>query len=115
MTSPNIDLVLDCADPERLAEFWSEALGYKKVGFREPYFLLRPQEPAHPPLLLQRVPESKAGKNRMHLDIRVGDPDAEASRLQAIGATRVDEHREHDMHWITMTDPEGNEFCVCRS
>ena len=111
--APNIDLVIDCSDPERLAAFWAEALSYRKIGFREPYFLLRHEDASYPPLLLQRVPEPKDVKNRMHLDIRTEDVDGLASRLEGLGATRLSEHVEHGDRWITMADPEGNEFCVC--
>jgi hypothetical protein len=110
---PNVDLVIDCQDPEGLADFWAQALGYSKVGFLEPYFLLRPENPSHPPLLLQRVPEEKRVKNRMHLDIRTEDVDDLAARLESLGATRIAERSGHGSRWITMSDPEGNEFCVC--
>jgi catechol 2,3-dioxygenase-like lactoylglutathione lyase family enzyme len=106
---PKIDLVIDCADPERLARFWAAALGYDEVGFKDPYFLLRSTDETDPPLLLQRVPEPKSVKNRMHLDIRTPDPETEARRLEEIGATRLWKGEG----WITMADPEGNEFCVC--
>jgi len=56
--APNMDLVIDCKDPEGLADFWATALGYRKVGFLEPYFLLRSEDPSHPPLILQRVPKA---------------------------------------------------------
>jgi len=113
MAKPNVDLVIDCADPERLADFWAEALSYKKIGFLSPYFLLRHEDPSYPPLLLQRVPEAKTVKNRMHLDIRTEDVDGLAARLERLGAKRIAERQEHDSRWITMSDPEGNEFCVC--
>ena len=109
----NIDLVIVCKDPEALADFWATALGYHKVGFIEPYFLLRSQDPSHPPLILQRVPEPKRVKNRMQLDIRTDDVDGVAVRLEGIGATRLADRSEHGARWITMSDPEGNEFCVC--
>ena len=68
-----------------------------------------------PKLLLQQVAEPKAGKNRMHLDIEVPDIEPEAERLVALGATRVQDETlsEHGTTWVLMTDPEGNEFCVC--
>lgn len=113
MGEPNIDLVLDCRDVERLAAFWSAALGYAVAGTREPYALLRPADPAHPPLLLQRVPESKSVKNRMHLDIRAADVAAKVAELEALGARRIDVGAAPDAGWVTMADPEGNEFCVC--
>jgi hypothetical protein len=65
-----------------------------------------------PRLYFQRVPEAKAGKNRVHLDVRVQDKDAEVARLTALGATRLYEASQGPHTWITMADPEGNEFCV---
>jgi predicted enzyme related to lactoylglutathione lyase len=110
---PNVDIVIDCADPETLAGFWAEALGYRAVGFGEPYFLLLPAQRAYPPVILQRVPEPKQGKVRIHLDLRVDDVEAEAQRLESLGARRIDVGQGHDVAWIPMADPEGNEFCVC--
>ena len=113
--APHFGLVLDCADPERLAEFWAEALGYANVGSAGVYVALYPREGNGPKLLLQRVTEPKATKNRMHLDIEVPDIDVEADRLSGLGAQRVsdDTCSEHGSTWILMADPEGNEFCIC--
>jgi len=112
-----IGLVLDCHDPERLAAFWGPALHYQSLGAAGAYVLLAPTEPGPPNLLLQRVPEAKAAKNRMHLDVHTPDIDAEAARLESLGATRLapDSMSEHGSSWILMADPEGNEFCVCTS
>lgn len=65
-----------------------------------------------PKLLLQRAPEAKTVKHRMHLDIDATDIEAEATRLEALGACRVqpDQLHEHGNNWIVVTDPEGNEF-----
>ena len=111
----DLGLVLDCADPERLAPFWAAALGYTTVGAAGSYVMLLPEGRPGPQLLLQRVPEPKAGKNRMHVDVHVPDVEAEARRLEALGATRADSApvRELGHAWIRMADPEGNEFCVC--
>ena len=113
--APHFGLVLDCADPERLAEFWAEALGYANVGSAGVYVALYPREGNGPKLLLQRVTEQKATKNRMHLDIEVPEIDVEADRLTGLGALRVsdDTCSEHGSTWILMADPEGNEFCIC--
>ena len=110
-----IGLVLDCADPVALADFWSAALGYTTLGGAGGYVLLVDGTGQQPKLLLQGVPEEKAGKNRMHLDIEVGDIEAEATRLEGLGARRVatEQMHEHGTSWVLMTDPEGNEFCVC--
>ena len=112
-----IGLVLDCADPARLAKFWAPALGYVEIGGIDNYTLLLPDGEPGPQLLLQRVPEGKTAKNRMHVDIHVSDIEAEASRLESLGARRVapDAMTEHGHSWVLMCDPEGNEFCVCDS
>lgn len=110
-----IALVLDCRDPERLAAFWGPALGYQRLGATGSYVVLGPSERGRPALVLQRVPEPKADKNRMHIDFHRRDIEAEARRLEAVGATRTaaEPRREHGVNWFLMADPEGNEFCVC--
>ena len=108
-------LVLDCDDPQRLAEFWSDALGYANVGAAGVYVALYPRHGTGPKLLLQRVTEAKTTKNRMHLDIETPDIQREAKRLTGLGAHRVTNSTctEHGSTWILMADPEGNEFCIC--
>lgn len=108
-------LVLDCADPEGLAAFWASALGYVTVGSAGNYVLLVDPDRTQPKLLLQRVPEPKTVKNRMHLDIETPDIHNEAARLEALGARRVKSEAmtEHHTSWLLMEDPEGNEFCIC--
>lgn len=113
MVEPNVDIVIDCADPERLAAFWAAALGYRNAGFFDPYVVLLPPERAHPPVMLQRVPEPKTAKARIHFDLRVPNIEAEARRLEELGAQRVDIGQGEAPGWIAMADPEGNEFCVC--
>jgi predicted enzyme related to lactoylglutathione lyase len=110
-----LGLVLDCADPEKLAEFWAPALGYLNLGTAGAYVALYPNGTPGPKFLLQKVDEPKAVKNRMHFDIEAPDIQAEADRLVALGATIVSEApcSEHGSTWLLMTDPEGNEFCVC--
>ena len=108
--APSIGLVLDCADPQRLAGFWAPALGYVNLGVVGSYALLLPDGRPGPKLLLQRVPEPKSTKNRMHLDIDASDIEGEATRLEALGARRIHaaQIHEHGTAWILMTDPEGN-------
>jgi predicted enzyme related to lactoylglutathione lyase len=110
-----VGLVLDCRDPERLAPFWETALGYVTLGGLGNYVLLVPNGGVGPKLLLQKVSEPKAGKNRMHLDIETPMVEQVAARLEQLGASRVspDVVEEHGQRWIVMNDPEGNEFCVC--
>ena len=108
-------LVLDCADPETLAEFWAAALGYESLGTAGNYVLLVSPTQGRPKLLLQGVPEPKTTKNRMHIDIETPDIEPEATRLEGLGATRLraEQQNEHGSTWILRADPEGNEFCVC--
>ena len=111
-------VVLDCRDPDRLAEFYCAAFGYLSSGTAANYRSLDPvKDPSDPKLLLQGVTEQKAGKNRMHLDLLAGDIEQEAARLVELGATRLVEQafNEHGMSWIVLADPEGNELCVIKS
>ena len=140
----SIQVTFDCADPDRLATFWAAALGYQKQEPPEGYatwpeFLAAQGVPEDqwnaasavvdpdglgPRLFFQRVPEPKASKNRVHLDVNVGGDrttppderrqrvDAEVERLSRIGATELRAHEEHGEYWIVMQDPEGNEFCL---
>jgi len=112
-----LGLVLDCADPERLAEFWSAAIGYTTRGVAGNYVLLVDKAGQQPKLLLQRVDEPKSGKSRMHFDIETPTVDQEAARLESLGARRIvdDAMEEHGNRWVVMADPEGNEFCVCNA
>jgi hypothetical protein len=139
-----IQVVIDCADPDRLATFWSAALGYKlqdpPQGYPTWEDWLRDMkipedewnsasavvdpEGKGPRLYLQRVPEEKVVKNRVHLDLNVGggraEPmekrklrvDEEAERLVGEGARKVRPMEERGEYWIVMQDPEGNEFCL---
>ena len=112
-------VLLDCADLDRAAEFWGAALGYvamPKGPGSGPYRVLLPADGNGIELLLQQVPESKATKNRMHLDLRVLDLDAEVSRLIALGARYAAEEPLQNNRWVwyVLLDPDGNEFCVLR-
>jgi hypothetical protein len=109
----NVDIVIDCADAGAAAELWAEALGYRRGGRYEQYFILLPRSAGHPPVLLQAVSEPKGGKNRVHLDIRAPDVEAEVRRLECLGARRIDVGQGEDRNWVVMADPDGNEFCVC--
>src|SRR5256885_17164108 len=110
-----LGLVLDCDDPDKLAEFWSAAIGYAMLGGAGNYVLLVDGDGKQPKLLLQRVDEPKAGKNRMHFDIETPTVDEEVARLEGLGAQRVVDAalEEHATRRLVLPDPEGNEFGVC--
>lgn len=105
---------IDSDNPAPLAAFWADALGYTAVGEFGVFSPLFPADENEPPINIQRVPDPKGAKSRMHLDIHVDDLAAEVERLVLLGATRVREDvvNEHDHKWVVMADPDGNVFCV---
>ena len=136
-------LTIDANDPERLARFWAQALGYQTVPPSSPEttwwthyrsrlggrdsFLDRLFDPegVRPPLWFQEVPEEKAGKNRLHLDLyptgrddslrfsqRVAIVEAKVAELVELGATVLRSDRGDGFFYTVLQDPEGNEFCV---
>jgi len=116
------NITFDCADPYALAGFWRQVTGYGEDPDNpnapdDPEALLVASD-GGPGLLFVPVPERKAVKNRVHLDVVPTDRtrDEETARLLTIGATLVADHRRADgTGWVTLADPEGNEFCVERS
>ncbi|MGY1608153.1 MULTISPECIES: VOC family protein [unclassified Geodermatophilus] len=137
----DFQVVIDSADPHAQADWWAEALGWQ-VEPQDEAFIRRTVEAGHaseadttthrgalvwasgaavtspdpdrPRVLFQRVPEGKTVKNRLHLDLRVGDDrrEAEVARLLALGATELWRASQGPFDWVTLADPEGNEFCV---
>jgi hypothetical protein len=110
---PDVYIVLDALDVDRVAEFWAEELRYRRVDRLEQYVVLVPIE-GHTGsvFLVQGVTDVKRTKNRMHLDLHVADPEAEAEGLVGLGATRLGDGSLGEIRWITMADPEGNEFDI---
>ncbi|MEV8448356.1 VOC family protein [Streptomyces parvus] len=126
MTSRFTELVVDCHDPQRLADFWCGVLDFTvldrtadkvEIGSWEPTVTAVRAGQMPPTLLFIRVPERKTVKNRLHLDVSPIDAttDEEVARLLALGATLVDPGRSPDRTWTVMADPEGNEFDVLRT
>lgn len=111
MSSRVYFITIDAENPQRLAEFWAASLAYQVAFADADEVGIEPPDDAGPALLFVPVPESKAGKNRVHLDLAPDDQAAEVDRLLALGATRIDVG-QGDVTWVVMADPEGNEFCV---
>ena len=114
-----VGVVMDCADPERLADFWQEAIGFEtRSGDGQPYVTLSGSTLRRPlnHLTLQRVPEPKTVKNRTHIDLFAGDVPGEIARLVDLGASVVvtmpEDGPAEDVVFAEMADPEGHEFCV---
>jgi hypothetical protein len=127
-------VTVDAASPRQLGAFWCHVLGYVEQppppGFDnwddaldalgidrsdpDRAFAIVDPGGAGPRVFFQKVPEGKMAKNRFHLDVNVGSGSmhARAEELVALGAKFVGEFDEPGGHWITMLDPEGNEFCL---
>jgi hypothetical protein len=109
------NLVVDARDPARLARWWAEALGFQITYEKPEEVEIRPTPDAQPGLIFVPVPETKQVKNRLHIDLRPDDREAEVERLVDMGARHVDVGQPADATWIVLADPEGNEFCVLRA
>jgi predicted enzyme related to lactoylglutathione lyase len=107
-------LVIDSVDPDHIAPFWCAVLGVEVAGwFDERFLCLDDRDGDVPAVAFQRVPEPKAMKNRVHIDLRVADLDVAVRRIEALGGSAVSDVRESQGYrWRVMADPEGNEFCI---
>ncbi len=108
-------VVIDCSDLDRSAAFWSAVLGFVDAdGDGDSYRSLVPPDGTGVEVLLQRVPETKGAKNRVHLDLRTRDLTSEVARITALGATVMTDEPvlEEGWVWHVLADPDGNELCV---
>jgi hypothetical protein len=137
----DFQVVIDSSAPHDLADWWAEALGWPVEQQDEAFIrrmvdtggaseadttqhhgalvwkvgaALNSPDPGRPRVLFQLVPEAKTVKNRVHLDIRVGPErrEAEVARLLDRGATELWRGAQGPFEWVTLADPQGNEFCV---
>lgn len=104
-------VIIDSADPSALGRWWAEQLGWVVVNDDADEFEIRPTPEQLPGLLFGPAPDAKVVKNRLHLDFRPDDQQAEVQRFLAAGARRVDVGQQ-DVPWVVLADPEGNEFCI---
>ena len=113
----SVEVTIDAVDAPAAADFWCAALDYEVRSHRPPYRVLGPKGGANGlAVLVQAVPSHSAGKARVHLDLRVDDPAAEARRLEGLGATvegYVNEEAMGGSAWWVLRDPEGTHFCLC--
>lgn len=112
------NVTVDCGDARALAAFWAELLGWSVFHDDDPEVLVAAAFPSTGlSLLFIPVPEGKTAKNRMHLDLSPvdGTRDEQVEKALALGATIHEDHRQDDgTGWVTLKDPEGNEFCLTR-
>ncbi len=105
-------IMIDCNDMDAMAEFWGALLDLE-VAARYPEFVfMNAVSEGGPSLGFQLVPETKAVKNRVHLDLAAGDREGVVARVIELGGTRVHDHGDDAFKWTTCTDPQGNEFDV---
>ena len=104
-------ITTDTSDAAALGTWWAEQTGGTVVETNDGWFVTV-QLPGGPMLAFQRVEEPTPGKNRLHLDLGAPDLDAEVQRLASAGAQVVAERSMGGFRWVTLTDPDGNEFCV---
>lgn len=111
-------VVVDCHDPEQLAQFWANALRWRSMRRNEGEFQVGDPDAGEVSLYFMSVPEPKVVKNRLHLDVLADGPmEVEVDRLIELGADLVQVRQDPDSFdnpdsWTVLTDPEGNEFCV---
>jgi hypothetical protein len=124
MTSFVSHTAVDCGNAYELSEWWKQVLGYVDID-GDPNLpghvecMIRDPESGHQVLFIE-VPDTKSAKNRLHFDLRPREitRDEEVERVLGLGATEVwDKRGEHGpgTGWVTLADPEGNEFCILRS
>lgn len=120
MASRISELVLDCADPELLARFWGDVLGYVELGREDGAIEIGPPDVGfgglQPTIILSPSADPRSAKLPLHIDLNPTDrdQDAELERLLALGARRAEIGQTGDEQWHVLVDPEGNEFCLLR-
>ena len=116
MASRITGLVLDCADPDRLAGFWCDVLGYQVLSRKDEYVGIGAAGGEQPTIVFIRNGDARRGKLPLHIDVNATDreqPD-ELERLLALGARPADVGQTGEESWHVLQDPEGNEFCLLR-
>jgi predicted enzyme related to lactoylglutathione lyase len=115
MASKFTELIVDAADPRRLADFWCAVLGWQVTEDDEEGVEIAAADGSLPTIVFVPVPEAKTVKNRVHIDVNPSgcDQAEEVERVLGLGARRVDVG-QGEQPWVVLADPEGNEFCILR-
>ena len=114
MTSRIATITVDATQPEVVADFWCQVLGWRVIERDDELVSIGPDDESWPGMDIIAVPEGKVVKNRLHLDLRADGTtqQQELERLLALGARRADVGQGPDVSWVVLSDPEGNEFCL---
>ena len=109
------NVAIDCNDLDRMTAFWSAMTGFEVAWSSRTYKFLMHPDRRRPGLVMQKVPEPRSAKTRIHLDldaVGVADEKQARARAEELGATYVTSHEEFGVRWCVMEDPEGNAFCI---
>lgn len=110
----SVELAIDVVEPRPVAEFWTALLGYSTTDDLDARWVHLDPPAGLPVINLQQVPEGKATKNRLHLDVYVDDPLEWIVHASSLGADQLALHDDDTDWFCVMADPAGNEFCICR-
>ena len=105
-------ITVNTTDAESLASWWATQLGAQTLATNDGWFVVLGGDDQPVRLAFQKVDDPTPGRNKLHLDLLAEDLDAETARLVEAGATEVGQRSMGDFRWVTLTDPDGNEFCV---
>ncbi len=107
-------LLIDTPDPDALAMFYEDLLGWIRTFEDEGEVMIAPRDGGGFPILFVEEHDEKVIKNRLHLDLRPDDQAEAVRKALDLGATHVDigQHDDPDVTWVVMADPDGNEFCL---
>ncbi len=105
-------ITMDTTDAMSLAAWWAEQTGAAVGETNDGYYVMVSGGGLPALLAFQKVDDPTPGKNRVHLDLTAADLDGEVDRLLAAGATLVERRGDESFRWVTLADPDGNQFCV---
>lgn len=106
-------VTFDSTEPEPLARWWADRFGAEITTNVDGFFLIVGGGTLSAPLAFQKVDDPTPGKNKVHLDLTTdGDLDAEVARWVEAGATSLGKRNADEFTWVTLTDPDGNQFCI---
>ncbi|MFW0796842.1 VOC family protein [Gordonia sp. CPCC 205515] len=108
-------ITVDTTGPLPLATWWAQQTGGSIIAENEGFFVVVSIGDGSPVLGFQLVDDPTPGKNRIHLDLHAEDLDVEVARLIDAGATKIADHEMPGLSWVTLADPDGNQFCVAQA
>jgi len=113
MTLSIVTVTVDTTDPVPLAQWWADQLGAEVNDQTGGFFVIVSGGPVQ--MAFQKVEDPTPGKNRLHVDLMADDLDGEVERLLSAGAALVERRSIGSFHWVTLADPDDNQFCVAQS